>query len=67
MRNYRFVLDKSTVTNVLSCDDVIVNAIFQGHSNDIISFDFKSVFDKVSHRVVIKALAAKGVHGIALS
>ena len=36
------------------------------HGYDIISFDFKSAFDQVPHRVVIEVLATEGVYGIAM-
>ncbi len=58
---------KSTITNVLSCDTIIANAILDGHEYDTISFDFKPAYDKVPHRVIIEALTLKGVYGTALS
>ena len=62
-----FVLGKSTITNVLSSDAVIASTILKEHAYDIISFDFKSAFDKVPHRVVIEALAVSVVYRTALS
>ena len=62
-----FTICKSTVTNILSCDAVIASTIMEGHAYGIISFDFKAAFDKVPHKAVIEALAAKGVSGAALS
>jgi hypothetical protein len=62
-----FIAGRSTMTNILSCDAVIADAILSRHAYDIISFDFKAAFDKVTHLNVIEALAEKGVRKSALS
>jgi methylaspartate ammonia-lyase len=54
------------VSKLVACDKAIGDCTLAGHAFDIISFDFKSAFDKVPHNIVIEALADKGVYGSAL-
>ena len=63
---HKFTASKSTLTNILSCDAIIAKAVSPGHTYDVIFFDLKAAFDKAPYRFVIKALACKGVRGLAL-
>ena len=53
-----FVAGRSTLTNVITCDKIIADAVLSGHAYDVLFFDFKAAFDKAPHRLVIESLAA---------
>ena len=55
------------MTNVISCDAVIIDITMAQHAYDIVSFNFKAAFDKALYNLVIEAFADKGVSGNALS
>jgi hypothetical protein len=57
---------RSTLTNLLVTDAAIAQLISDGHSVDIITFDFAKAVDKASHYGVIKALYEHGIRGAAL-
>ena len=44
-----FIHGRSTLTNLLSFDNRIVDILSKGHPHDIITIDFKKAFDKASH------------------
>ena len=50
--------ERSTLSNLLSCDAVIADLVAGGHCYDIILFDFLKAFDKSSHSHVVRELAA---------
>ena len=45
-RPHGFARGRSTVTNALTCDKIIVDVILAAHHYDILSFDLKAAFDK---------------------
>jgi Reverse transcriptase (RNA-dependent DNA polymerase)/Endonuclease-reverse transcriptase len=61
-----FSAGRSTVTNVLTADNHIADAISAGHPYDILTFDFKKAFDRAPHRSVITCLSNLGVAGSSL-
>ncbi len=61
-----FSAGRSTVTNVLTADNHIADAISAGHPYDILTFDFKKAFDRVPHRAVVACLSSLGVGGSSL-
>ena len=52
-----FTAGRSTVTNLLRFDATVASIISRNHAYDIISVDFKKVFDKAPHRYVLRALS----------
>jgi hypothetical protein len=61
-----FMVGKSTITNLLSCDAAMADVLQLRHAFDIVSFDFKAAFDKAPHSFVVEALAEVGVRGLPL-
>jgi hypothetical protein len=39
---------RSTLINLLQCDEIIEECLAANHTYDIISFDFQKAFDKIS-------------------
>ena len=62
-----FIHGRSTVTNLLSFDNRIVDILSKGHLYDIITIDFKKTFDKASHTAIFLALANAGIADKALA
>ena len=65
-RQHGFTSGWSTLNNAFTCDKIRADAILEGHAVDLISFDFKSAFDKALHRFVLEALADVAVTGMPL-
>ena len=62
-----FVAGKSTLTNLLTTDRLIADAVAAGHPYDIVSFDFRKAFDKAPHHRIIESAFRMGICGQALS
>ena len=62
-----FLAGRSTVTNMLTADLHIADAISAGHPYDLLTFDFKKAFDRASHFAVISSLAKLGITGRTLN
>ena len=65
-RQHGFASGRSTQTNALICDKIRADAILEGHAEDLISFNFKSAFDKAPHRSFLETLADVAITGMPL-
>ena len=61
-----FTSGQSTVTNMLHFNAAIAAILSKNHAYDVISVDFKKVFDKAPYHHVLEALAIVGVSNRAL-
>ncbi len=59
-------MSRSTLTNVLTADTYIANAISAGHPFEILTIDCKKVFDRAPHRAVLACFANLGEVGNSL-
>ena len=53
-RQHGFASGKSTLTNALTCDKTRADTILKGHAVNLLSFDFKSAFDKAPYSSIKK-------------
>ena len=57
-----FLHKRSTITNLLACDAMIVDWINKSLNFDVITFNFCRAFDKVSHATLLDILSSKELH-----
>ena len=57
----------SCLMNFLEFDQHIVKTIIDEHPYDIVCFDFKRAFDKVSHYRILQAVSGAGICDNALA
>ena len=58
-----FVKGRSPLSNMLECLEAWTRAVDEGHWVDIIYFDYKTAFDKVSHALLLQKLKWYGIGG----
>ena len=58
-----FSRGKSCLSNLLICQDSIIQMIDEGSSVDIIYLDFQKAFDKVPHHRLLEKIKEAGVEG----
>ena len=61
LRQHGFATGRCSVTNMLTNDTYIANAISAGHPFNILTFDFKKAFVRAQHRTVLACLSNVGV------
>ena len=66
-KQYRFLNNRSTVTQLLYYLDKSYESISEGNVVDIIYFGFAKPFDTVPHRRLCKKLSAYGINGTILN
>ena len=54
---------RSTLTQLLSQHDQIVDKLAQGYNCDLTYLDFSKAYDLVDHSILLRKLKAKGFHG----
>src|SRR5436190_19802904 len=57
------ITNRSTVTNLVSFESVIIRAFAEGAQVDAAYLDFRKAFDRVGHRHLVAKLKALGVDG----
>ena len=57
-----FLHKRSTITNLLACDVMIVDWINKSLNFDVITFEFRRAFDKVPHATLLDILSSKELH-----
>ena len=58
-----FLKSRSCLSNLLICQDSIVNLLDQGKSVDIIYLNLKKAFDKVPHDILMRKVREMGIDG----
>lgn len=58
-----FQRGKSTVTNLVILEGVVMNALNEGAQVDCIYLDFSKAFDRVNHQLLLAKLQGYGVNG----
>ncbi|PKU44634.1 rna-directed dna polymerase from mobile element jockey-like [Limosa lapponica baueri] len=58
--------DRSCLTNPISFYDKMTHLIDEGKAVDVVYLDFRKAFDTISHRILLRKLAAHGLDGHSL-
>jgi len=55
---------RSCFTNLISFCDNVTYLVDEGKAVDVVYLDFSTAFDTVSHSILLKKLAARGLDGL---
>ena len=58
-----FMSGRSTTTNLMVLEEFLLDAFGEGAQVDVIYTDFSKAFDRVNIKILIRKLAALGIHG----
>ena len=66
IHNFGFTNNRSTSTNLLYVENIIIDVTNNKEPYDILTFDFSRAFDRVPHHLLLKELARRGITRVAL-
>lgn len=65
-QQHGFTKGRSTITNLLTYEETLLEALESGYQVDVIYTDFSKAFDRVDHSIMLKKLERMGFHGYML-